>query len=172
MMFGTARPEQLAPIKFSALHPTTITSTGSELRSLVAHRRSRLPLSSIRLENVYSISYIFLKNVPLRPLSLIMAFNPLARLTGTSLRICIFIASTIGFVLFGYDNGVFSGLIVNPWFLKTFNNPEPKLLGTVSATYNLGGFVGGLIAFRHVFLFSEYTAAIDIQQFWTCSWST
>ena len=79
-----------------------------------------------------------------------MAFNPLARLTGTKLRLCILAASTIGFILFGYDNGVFSGLIVNPWFLSTFNDPEPKLLGTVSATYNLGGLVGSLIAFRWV----------------------
>ena len=78
-----------------------------------------------------------------------MAINPLAKLTGTKLRICIFIASTIGFVLFGYDNGVFSGLIVNPWFLETFHDPEPSLLGTVSATYNLGGFVGSIIAFRY-----------------------
>jgi hypothetical protein len=78
-----------------------------------------------------------------------MAINPLAKLTGTKLRICIFIASTIGFVLFGYDNGVFSGLIVNPWFLSTFNDPQPSLLGTVSATYNLGGFVGSIIAFRY-----------------------
>lgn len=46
-----------------------------------------------------------------------------------------------------FSNGVFSGLIVNPWFLKTFNHPNASLLGTVSATYNIGGFIGSMAAF-------------------------
>lgn len=54
-----------------------------------------------------------------------MAFNPLAKLTGTKLRVCIFIASTIGFVLFGYDNGVFSGLIVNVCILAQMVETPP-----------------------------------------------
>lgn len=59
----------------------------------------------------------------------------------------ITIASSCGFLLFGYDNGVFSGVIVLPWFLATFNHPNSKLLGTISAMYNVGGFLGGLLAF-------------------------
>jgi len=46
-----------------------------------------------------------------------------------------------------HSNGVFSGLIVNSWFLKTFSHPNASLLGTVSAMYNVGGFIGSLIAF-------------------------
>lgn len=76
-----------------------------------------------------------------------MGLNPLAKVKGLYLNILITIASTIGFLLFGYDNGVFSGIIVNPWFLETFNNPEPSVLGTVSAMYNIGGFVGSVTAF-------------------------
>ena len=76
-----------------------------------------------------------------------MVLNPLAEVNETKLRILITIASTIGFLLFGYDNGIFSGIIVNPWFLETFDNPDPKLLGTVSAMYNIGGFVGSVTAF-------------------------
>ena len=68
-------------------------------------------------------------------------------LSGSQLRALITIASSGGFMLFAYDNGVFAGLLVLPWFLKTFNNPNPKLLGTINATYNLGGFVGGILAF-------------------------
>ncbi|KAF7194764.1 Sugar transporter STL1 [Pseudocercospora fuligena] len=73
--------------------------------------------------------------------------NPLANATGKALNVLITIASTCGFILFGYDNALFSGLIVNPWFLETFNHPSATLTGTVSATYNLGGFAGGVIAF-------------------------
>ncbi|KAJ5626299.1 hypothetical protein N7510_002608 [Penicillium lagena] len=68
-------------------------------------------------------------------------------LQGTLLITLITIASSCGFLLFGYDNGVFSGIIVLPWFLRTFNKPSSQLLGTVSAMYNIGGFLGSLVAF-------------------------
>jgi sugar porter (SP) family MFS transporter len=71
----------------------------------------------------------------------------LTSLSGRPLIILITIASSCGFLLFGFDNGVFSGVIVLPWFLTKFNHPNTKLLGTISAMYNVGGFVGGLIAF-------------------------
>lgn len=76
-----------------------------------------------------------------------MGLNPFSSVTGKALKILITIASSCGFLLFGYDNGIFSGLIVSPWFLKTFNHPIGDLLGTVSAMYNIGGAVGGIIAF-------------------------
>ena len=76
-----------------------------------------------------------------------MGLNPLAKVTGRNLNIFITIASTCGFLLFGYDNGVFSGIIVNPWFLKTFHKPSGGLLGTISAMYNIGGLIGSAAAF-------------------------
>ena len=71
----------------------------------------------------------------------------LKTVTGPPLVILITVASCCGFLLFGYDNGVFSGIIVNPWFLKTFHHPKPSLLGTISALYNIGGFLGSTAAF-------------------------
>ncbi|KAF2228637.1 general substrate transporter [Viridothelium virens] len=68
-------------------------------------------------------------------------------LKGSLLLVLITIASCCGFLLFGYDNGVFSGIIVNPWFLKTFHHPSSSLLGTISALYNVGGFLGSTTAF-------------------------
>lgn len=76
-----------------------------------------------------------------------MAFDHLANITGQPLRVLITLAASCGFLLFGYDNGVFSGLIVSSWFLKTFHHPDAGLLGTVSAMYNIGGFLGSLVAF-------------------------
>ena len=76
-----------------------------------------------------------------------MAFNPLGNVTGRPLIILITIASTCGFLLFGYDNGVYAGLIVSPWFLKAYHHPSPTLLATISAMYNIGGTIGSAIAF-------------------------
>jgi MFS family permease len=76
-----------------------------------------------------------------------MWFNALGGVTGRPVVVLVTIASTCGFLLFGYDNGVFSGLIVSPWFLKTFHNPKAGLLGTDSAMYNIGGVLGGIAAF-------------------------
>ena len=76
-----------------------------------------------------------------------MVFNPISNLTGRPLPILITLTSSCGFLLFGYDNGVFAGIIVSPWFLKTFHHPKSSLLGTITAMYNIGGFLGAMIAF-------------------------
>ena len=76
-----------------------------------------------------------------------MVSNPLQNIKGRPLIFLITIASTCGFLLFGYDNGVFSGLIVSSWFLKTYHNPSSGLLGTISALYNIGGTIGSVVAF-------------------------
>ncbi|KXT00072.1 hypothetical protein AC578_5803 [Pseudocercospora eumusae] len=65
--------------------------------------------------------------------------NPLANATGKSLNVLITIASTCGFILFGYDNALFSGLIVNPWFQQTFNHPSPTL---TAIAFFIGDFLG------------------------------
>lgn len=64
---------------------------------------------------------------------------------GALLQVMITISCSSGFFLFGYDQGVFSGVIVTPYFLETFNNPKPGLLGTINAIYDIGAAVGALI---------------------------
>ncbi|KAH8821953.1 putative Myo-inositol transporter 1 [Xylogone sp. PMI_703] len=76
-----------------------------------------------------------------------MPLKALQKISGRPLIVLITIASSCGFLLFGYDNGVFSGLLVLPWFLATYHHPSSGLLGTISAMYNIGGFLGGTIAF-------------------------
>ncbi|KAI5857678.1 general substrate transporter [Tricharina praecox] len=76
-----------------------------------------------------------------------MGFQPLARLRGTPLVYSITIASSSGFMLFGYDQGVFSGVIVAPWFLEKFNHPDAGLMGTVNALFDIGGAIGAIIVF-------------------------
>lgn len=52
--------------------------------------------------------------------------------------------------LFGYDQGVFGGVIVTTDFLKTLDLEGPShtsLLGTVTALYDVGCFFGAVAAF-------------------------
>ena len=51
--------------------------------------------------------------------------------------------------LFGYDQGVFGGVIVTPDFLDTLNLNGPEntsTIGTVTAIYDIGCFFGACIA--------------------------
>lgn len=65
-------------------------------------------------------------------------------LTGTPLLYAITCACSLGFLLFGYDNGVFSGLTTDPLFLSEFSYPNSTLLGFIVAVYELGCLLGAL----------------------------
>jgi MFS family permease len=73
-------------------------------------------------------------------------------LTGTSslqgipLLTAITSVCSAGFLLFGYDQGVMSGIVIsNPW-LATMGNPSTLLVGTITALYDIGAFLGALFA--------------------------
>lgn len=54
---------------------------------------------------------------------------------GKSLVRAISAAGTVGFLLFGYDQGVLGGINTSEDFLNQFNNPSDTLLGTINAIY-------------------------------------
>ena len=66
---------------------------------------------------------------------------------GVSLQIAISAVCTVAFILFGYDQGVFSGIVGAEDFLTTVNHPDPSLLGIIVSIYNLGCFTGCIINF-------------------------
>ncbi|KAF2205368.1 putative Myo-inositol transporter 1 [Delitschia confertaspora ATCC 74209] len=66
---------------------------------------------------------------------------------GFKLRVAIMIACQMAFVLFGYDQGVFSGIVTNPDFLDTFGHPSTGLEGIIVSIYNLGCFTGCILSF-------------------------
>ncbi|KAF2713936.1 putative Myo-inositol transporter 1 [Pleomassaria siparia CBS 279.74] len=72
---------------------------------------------------------------------------------GFKLRAAITIACQLAFILFGYDQGVFSGIIGNADWLDTFGHPAPGLEGIIVSIYNLGCFTGCIFSF----LFCEQT---------------
>lgn len=51
------------------------------------------------------------------------------------------------FLLFGYDQGVFGGLITNPDFLDTFGHPGTGFLGIIVSIYNIGCLLGCALNF-------------------------
>ncbi|KAM0795019.1 general substrate transporter [Usnea florida] len=75
---------------------------------------------------------------------------PYFGLTGGWLTFWVSVACATDMTLFGYDQGVFGGVIVTPDFLNTLNLGGPEhtsLLGTVTALYDVGCFFGAVAAF-------------------------
>ncbi|KAL9101385.1 MAG: hypothetical protein Q9163_003343 [Psora crenata] len=76
--------------------------------------------------------------------------KPYFGLTGGWLTFWVSVACSTDMTLFGYDQGVFGGVIVTKDFLDTLNLGGPEhtsLLGTVTALYDVGCFFGAVAAF-------------------------
>lgn len=65
---------------------------------------------------------------------------------GKSLQFGITAACGAGFLLFGYDQGIFGGLLDNEPFLSTFGNPNVTIQGQIVATYDIGCIIGTLVS--------------------------
>ncbi|KAJ7915599.1 general substrate transporter [Mycena leptocephala] len=72
--------------------------------------------------------------------------KPYLGLTGTRLGGWVTVACTAAMVLFGYDQGVFGGIIITPNFLETMGNPNASLQGAIVALYDIGCLFGALAA--------------------------
>ena len=67
-------------------------------------------------------------------------------LQGRALTAGITITSGIGFTLFGWDQGMFGGILSNPAFNKQFNNPDPTIQGQIVSTYDIGCMLGAALS--------------------------
>ncbi|GAB1734582.1 hypothetical protein NU195Hw_Modified_627t1 [Hortaea werneckii] len=63
-----------------------------------------------------------------------------------ALHLAISVAAGTVMTLFGYEQGVFGGIIVGDDFLEYFHNPSPAMQGFVTSVYDLGCFAGAVIA--------------------------
>ncbi|KAM6494548.1 General substrate transporter [Amanita muscaria] len=70
------------------------------------------------------------------------------RLVGQRLLYAISIFASLGVFLFGYDQGVMSGIITGPYFIKYFNNPNSITVGSMVAVLEVGAFITSLAAGR------------------------
>ncbi|KAL2830879.1 general substrate transporter [Aspergillus cavernicola] len=65
---------------------------------------------------------------------------------GRPLQLSITAACGAGFLLFGYDQGVFGGLLDNDHFLRTFGYPSTTIQGQIVATYDIGCIIGTIVS--------------------------
>ncbi|KAK9450516.1 general substrate transporter [Limtongia smithiae] len=79
--------------------------------------------------------------------STIMTFKAKKYLGGSGARLNFFITVATCTVLafYGYDQGVFGGVIIGDPFLEQFDNPDDNVTATMTSVYNLGCF-GGAVA--------------------------
>ncbi|KAI0894276.1 hexose carrier protein [Annulohypoxylon nitens] len=69
----------------------------------------------------------------------------LEKTKGNSLLTWITFCSGCGFALFGYDQGVFGGLLDNESFVRVFDHPNAILRGHITATFDLGCFITAML---------------------------
>lgn len=61
---------------------------------------------------------------------------------GKTLQASLTVCCLMAFVLFGYDQGVFGGILENEDFLSQFGYPSDTKTGIIVSCYNLGCFAG------------------------------
>lgn len=66
---------------------------------------------------------------------------------GAPLRAAIYAACLSAFLFFGYDQGVFSGLLENPSWKAQFNDPRDVIVGITVSSYCLGALFGCILNF-------------------------
>lgn len=67
-------------------------------------------------------------------------------LTGHALTTGITATCGFSFMLFGWDQGVFGGILNNPTFERQFDNPNPTIQGQIVSTYDIGCIIGAIIS--------------------------
>ncbi|EMC94049.1 hypothetical protein BAUCODRAFT_141441 [Baudoinia panamericana UAMH 10762] len=67
-------------------------------------------------------------------------------LNGAALVAAITSACSAGFLLFGYDQGVMSGVVISTFWLEAMGNPSTLLVGTITALYDVGAVAGAIAA--------------------------
>ncbi|KAK7054433.1 hypothetical protein VNI00_003631 [Paramarasmius palmivorus] len=70
------------------------------------------------------------------------------RLVGQPLLYAVSVFVSLGVFLFGYDQGVMSGIITGPHFIKFFDAPGPIEVGSMVAVLEVGAFITSVAAGR------------------------
>ncbi|KZT05688.1 general substrate transporter [Laetiporus sulphureus 93-53] len=67
-------------------------------------------------------------------------------LVGSALIAVLTSVCSTGFCLFGYDQGVMSGVVVSKYWLDQMGNPSTIMVSTITALYDVGAFFGAIVA--------------------------
>ncbi|KAI1187856.1 sugar transporter STL1 [Nemania serpens] len=120
-------------------------------RSVDEHRLSRSASGSVLLNK----EAIQIPDVPPRHISrgerCVAAIMPGTGVNGFTGKALIYFTSifvSLGVFLFGYDQGVMSGIITGPYFRDYFNDPSRPEIGTMVAILEIGAFISSLVVGR------------------------
>ncbi|GAB1738048.1 hypothetical protein NU219Hw_g2556t1 [Hortaea werneckii] len=127
-------------------------SNGSQEKSYTGRNKTT---SSTQRPGVVKKEDIYIPSPPSRPLSwgqkllaTIMAPNDgpsrMHGLHGKKLLYFLSIFVSLGVFLFGYDQGVMSGIITGPYFKDYFNQPSRAEIGTMVAILEIGALISSL----------------------------
>ncbi|KAJ2897805.1 hypothetical protein MKZ38_004367 [Zalerion maritima] len=83
-----------------------------------------------------------------RLIAQVMGSNPIHGLTGKPLIYFTSIFVSLGVFLFGYDQGVMSGIITGEFFIDYFDYPSKAKVGTMVAILEIGAFISSLVVGR------------------------
>ena len=67
-------------------------------------------------------------------------------LTGSVLVAAITSVCSSAFLVFGYDQGVMSGVVISKIWLAQMGNPSQLMVGTITALYDVGAIAGCIAA--------------------------
>jgi MFS family permease len=67
-------------------------------------------------------------------------------LKGTPLVSAITSVCSAAFLLFGYDQGVMSGVVISEFWLAQMGHPSTVMVGTIVALYDVGAVFGAILA--------------------------
>jgi MFS family permease len=67
-------------------------------------------------------------------------------LKGAPLVAAITSVCSASFLLFGYDQGVMSGVVISEYWLAEMGNPSTLMTGTITALYDVGAVFGAIVA--------------------------
>ena len=79
-----------------------------------------------------------------RPSSNIMVWTSIFG-RGGRLRAAVYVTCLAAFLFFGYDQGVFGGLLENPDWQQQFGHPRPVIVGITVSSYCLGALFGCIL---------------------------
>lgn len=72
--------------------------------------------------------------------------RPTSPTTPKTLQNLITAANSAGFLLFGYDQGIMSGVVLSASWLSQMDHPSELTIGTITALYDVGAVIGALLA--------------------------
>ncbi|KAL6719049.1 hypothetical protein ACLMJK_003284 [Lecanora helva] len=67
-----------------------------------------------------------------------------SKLSGSLLVAAITSVCSSGFLLFGYDQGVMSGVVISQYWLAQMSNPSTIMISTITALYDVGAVFGAI----------------------------